>query len=48
MATALGLDEFWHHLASETRHTTLRTLGRIVAQQIKTPPERREVYDERA
>lgn len=47
-AKTVALDQLWLRLSLERRQGVLRTLSRVVAQQLEPPPEGKEVDDERA
>ena len=46
-SATVALDQLWLRLSLERRQGALRTLSRIVAQQLEPPPEGKEVDDER-
>jgi hypothetical protein len=42
----IALKQLWHHLPATNRRDALRTLGRIAAQQLPTPPTPKEAGHE--
>ena len=42
----IALKQLWHHLPATNRRDALRTLSRVVAQQLPTPPTPKEAGHE--